>query len=268
MTDPANRPAPDGEAVPTGLGSRPEHAPDIVAPTSPQFTSDFQPDTDQRAWAPQPEDSPGQRGPVVLLAAFGVIILAVVAVLGLFLVNGGNPREPGDPLQEDPPVAVPAPPFEERLHAEELYGEDWDFRMGEANGFAELVKNWDHDDCSSAALFSQDSDLLVELGCQYRIEGAYMSKDGHTLLAEQVLVFEDDISAADAAMRLDWTAYAFQPEGTSLDAEMSGGSADANKQYLIVTTAGIDTRDETIVSEAEELLHYFHADHVAVFHWR
>ncbi|HEY1175439.1 MAG TPA: hypothetical protein VGF17_04725, partial [Phytomonospora sp.] len=189
-------------------------------------------------------------------------------VLGLFLANGGNPREPGDPLTEDPPVAVPPPPFEERLHADEIYGGDWDFRLGETTGFATKIESWDHADCGSAALFSGDADELVELGCQYRIEGAYKSKDGHTLLAEQVLVFGDAASAEDAAYRLDWTSYAFQPEGTSVDAKMSGGSVDSNKEYLIITTAAIDTADDTIVSAAEELLHYFHADHVAVFHWR
>lgn len=258
MTDPANRPQP-------GLGSRPEHAPEILAPppTAP-------PPLDPRPWTAVPDEVPAatNRGPIVLMAVFGAVILAVVGILGMWLVNGGNPREPGDPLGEDPPVAVPPPPFEERLHADEIYGGDWRLELDGDVSTAAFVKSWDHDDCSSSALFSGDSDELVELGCQYRIEGAYRSKDGHTLLAEQVLVFGDAAAAEEAAFRLDWTSYAFQPEGTSVDAQMSGGSVDSNKQYLIVTTAAIDTADEATVSAAEELLNYFHADHVAVFHWR
>lgn len=261
MTDPANRPQP-------GLGSRPEHAPEILAPRP---MAPPPPPVDPRPWMADADEMPEprpQRGPIVLFAVFGAVILAVVGILGMWLVNGGNAREPGDPLGEDPPVAVPPPPFEERLHADEIYGGDWDFKLDGTTGFAEFVKSWDHDDCASSALFSGDTDELVELGCQYRIEGAYRSKDGHTLLAEQVLVFGDTASAEEAAFRLDWSSYAFQPEGTSVDAKMSGGSVDSNKQYLIVTTAAIDTDDDTIVGDAEEMLHYFHADHVAVFHWR
>lgn len=254
MTDPANRPQP-------GLGSRPEHAPEILPPAPPPAV----------AWMPDPVDEPEarpQRGPIVMLAVFGAVILAVFGILGMWLVGGGNAREPGDPLGDDPPVAVPPPPFEERLHADEIYGGDWNLELDGDTSVAEFVKSWDHDDCASSALFSGDADQLVELGCQYRIEGAYRSPDGHTLLAEQVLVFGDAASAEEAAYRLDWTSYAFQPEGTSVDAKMSGGSVDANKEYLIVTTAAIDTDDEAVVGAAEELLNYFHADHVAVFHWR
>ncbi|GLZ77063.1 hypothetical protein Afil01_18700 [Actinorhabdospora filicis] len=250
-----------------GLGRRPDGAPEMLAPGEPGFTAE-QPALpaavgEPRPWDPEP---PRTRGPLVVLAVFALILMAGVAAVGSYLLTDAPHDHAGDASTQL--EAVPPPPFEQRVHAGELYDGDWDFRLGETTASATHTGDWDHPDCRRAALFSADNDRLVSLGCTYRVEGAYRSSDGHAVVSEQVLVFASQSAAETAAAEFDWSAFAFQPDGLTGDAVLTGGSIDVVKTYVIVTMITIDTTDEAVTESAEKLLHWFHTDHVGVFHWK
>lgn len=249
-----------------GLGRRPDDAPDMLSPATPVAPPPLPAAVGEpRPWEAPPAP-PRPRGPLVALAIFALILMAVVAAVGSFLLKDDPNDLAGD--SSNTHQAVPPPPFEERIHAAELYDGDWDFRLGETTASAKHLGEWDHPDCRRAALFSADNDRLLELGCTYRIEGAYKSTDGHAVISEQVLVFADTEGAQNAAAELRWSAYAFQPDGLTGDAVLNGGSVDVVKTYVIITMVTIDTADSAITDAAEKLLHWFHTDHVGVFHWK
>lgn len=199
------------------------------------------------------------RAPWVWLGVLGVAVVLGLAV-GIVLIDPGEKETPSANGGRMGVECVPSEqPAADPMRAEDFYRFDpWEYSMDDAYA-AERLGVWNHSDCCDVGLSGSQA-MLNDLGCGYGIEGAYRSVDGHTGIAQLILVFDDDFAAFQAET-IDFMSYRLAPDSGIYETDMEiYAYTQSIGNYLVVTIGSIDTADASVVQRGKETLGAFHDD--------